>query len=410
MKALVFKDSIPKYVFLKTIGRLFPRMHYTAPTSMLKMAEIPEPELPSEQWVKIKTSMAGICGSDIGLVFLDDSPSSSVFASFPFVVGHENVGHVVKAGNEVTSATVGDRVVVDPLLPCRVRGITTECPQCAQGEYARCMNFAEGALPPGLMLGVCSAVGGSFSPYFVAHQSQIIRLPSNVTDGTAAVIDSFQSALHPVMRSFPEDSDTVVVYGCGVIGLCVIHALRALGSKSTIVAVARYDYQGSLARKLGANYVLDSEHSVSFRGEASSLLGGRLYKPVLGRPFVVGGADQVFACVGTDRGIDDSLQLVRSGGKLVLIGLAAVPKSVDWTPIWLNEISVHGYLSCSTETYEERKTRTYELAVRLAGERKIDLAPLLTHTFKLQNYRNAITAFVQKRKSRAVKIAFRFDE
>ena len=121
---------------------------------------------------------------------------------------------------------------------------------------------------------------------------------------------------------------------------------------------------------------------------------------------MVGGADCVFECVGSDRSIDEALRFTRAGGTMVLVGLAAIPRRVDWTPIWLKELKITGSFACSTEHYRDQSIRTYQLALDWMKEGRLNLSPLLTHRFRLEEYKKAFGALFRKRKSKAVKAAF----
>jgi len=262
---------------------------------------------------------------------------------------------------------------------------------------------------PGFAIGLCRDTGGGWQDVFVAHQSQIVPLPDGVSFEDAALIDAFCSALHPVMRDFPRDRDTCLVMGAGVIGLCVVAALRALGSSARIVVVAKYRHQADYAKRYGADVVLCLRESADYFQDLADALGAKVLKPIIGKRIVQGGADVVFECVGSATSIDDCLRFTRSGGKMVLVGLAAFPRGVDWTPIWLNELTVRGSFWCSDETYQGRNTTTYRLAVDLLEERKVSLEQLLTHRFGLRSYREAIRANLHKSASRLIKAAFAFD-
>lgn len=89
MKALQFSVSIPQYLALKILGSLHRRFYLSGGLATIKLVDIPEPVLPSPEWVKIKTRLCGFCASDLNLIFLKDSPTASPFTSFPCVLGHE---------------------------------------------------------------------------------------------------------------------------------------------------------------------------------------------------------------------------------------------------------------------------------------------------------------------------------
>jgi L-iditol 2-dehydrogenase len=408
MKAVQFVVSIPRYLLTRGIGIFYSPIYWSA-LACLQYRDVTEPELPNEEWAKIKVKYAGICGSDINLIYLRDSPFASPFTSSSFTMGHENLGTILELGNKVDGFNIGDRVVVDLLLPCPTRGIDQLCNFCQCGEFSRCENFAEGILSPGLIIGTCHDTGGSWSPCFVAHKSQLFRVPDNISDEDAILVDPFCSALHAVMRNFPNDEDVILVVGAGVIGLCMMVALRALGSKAKVIVLAKYDFQGQLAQQYGADDVIYLQRGNNYYEAIALSVKGKLYKPIFGKQILVSGADMVFECVGTDESIDDALRFTRSGGKMVLVGLAAIPRKIDWTPIWLNELEVIGSFACSTEEYKGQRLRSYQIALDLMADGKVDLAPLLTHKFNLVEYRKAIATTASKSENRVVKTAFVFD-
>ncbi len=408
MKAVQFVGSIPRYLLSKVAGSITEKAFYGSLSSVV-FRDVDEPRLPSENWVRVAPRYSGICGSDLNLILLHDSPSSSPYVSFPFTFGHENCGIVEEVGSNVHGVEVGQRVVVDPVLSCEPREMPEPCEFCKAGDYSLCQNFTEGVVSPGFAIGLCRDTGGGWGEHFVAHKSQVIPLPDEVSFEDAVVVDAFCSALHPVLRNFPLDSDTCLVLGAGVIGICAVAGLRALGSRAKIVVVAKYPFQADLARKYGADAALCLKESADYFRDLADILGAKLRRPLVGKRIAQGGADVVFECVGSPRSIDDALRFTRSGGRMVLVGLVAFPRGVDWTPIWLNEITVRGSFWCGGENYRGKTTTTYRLAVDLLRERAVSLAPLLTHKFRLEDYRRAIDAHLRKSQSKMVKSAFSFD-
>jgi len=407
MKAVQLIQSIPRYLLTKALGVVYPPAFW-GPLAMLQCREVPEPALPGPQWVKIKTRYGGICGSDMGTIFLKDSPALSALVSFPLTLGHENVGIIAEVGEQVEGFAIGDRVVAEPLLPCSTRGIEEPCELCQRGEFSLCQNFAEGNLSPGFSIGTCRDTGGSWSPYFVAHQSQLFLVPENVSDENALMVEPLSVALHAVMRNPPNDDHIALVLGAGVVGLCIVAALRALGSGARVIVLAKYPFQGEMARRFGADEVIYLRGGDYFRAVAEAT-GGKLYKPLLGKRVLVGGADIVYECVGSESTIDDALRFARSGGTVVLVGLAAIPKRVDWTPIWLNELTVKGSYWCSMETFQGRRVRTMQLALKWMAEGKLDLSPMVTHRFRLDDYKTALALTANKGRHQVIKSVFVFD-
>ena len=117
---------------------------------------------------------------DLNLILLKDSPSSSPYVSFPLTLGHENCGYVVEVGRDVTDIEVGDRVVVDPLLSCAA-GRLMSLAGFARPETSPCAKIIEGHCLAWPCHRYCRDTGGGWSESFVAHKSQVIRLPDNVS-------------------------------------------------------------------------------------------------------------------------------------------------------------------------------------------------------------------------------------
>lgn len=408
MKALIFNFSVPRYVLGKTLGTLYKPFFWSG-LSCLRYIDTSEPTLPGSDWVKIKTRYGGICGTDWNFVRLHASPYLTPFGSTRFVLGHENLGTIVEVGPQVTGWSVGDRVVADLLLPCAVRGYADLCPACQRGDYSQCHRFAEGTLAPGTMLGSNADTGGSWGPMYAAHESQLHHVPESVSDENAVLLEPFCVALHPSLRHYPQDDKTVLVLGAGTIGLCAVAALRALGSRARILVVAKYPFQGDLARHYGADEVLllgqDRKHFQTI----AQLTGGKVYQPVLGKPAMVGGADLVYECVGSDTSVDDALRLTTAGGKIVLLGSTGVPRGVDWTPIWFHELTVVGTHAGGIEIYQDRRVPTLEVALELIAQGKVDLTPLLTHKFPLDEYRRAFQTLAARGPNGVLKAVFTHD-
>jgi threonine dehydrogenase-like Zn-dependent dehydrogenase len=407
MRAIQFLVSVPRYIFTLIAGRIC-QPAFWGSLSLVHYRELPEPQLPGPDWAKVKVRYGGICASDVGLIRLTESPALSSFGSERFTVGHENMGTLVEVGEQVEGFAVGDRVVADPTLPCAARGINPPCKACHEGQFSRCENIAEGSLSPGVQIGACADTGGSWSPYFVAHRSQLFLVPEGISDENALLVEPFCSALHPVIRNLPHDEDTALIIGAGTIGICVLAALRALDSRARVIVLAKYPFQGELARRYGADEVVYWDKGGKYYTAIAELVGGKLFQPILGKPVMIGGADVTYDCIGSETSIRDALWLTRAGGTIVQIGLGSTGK-IDWTPLWFRELTVVGTLASGIEEYQGQWIRCHQLALDFMAQGKVDLASLLTHTFRLGDYRRALAMNMNKSRHRLVHSAFVFD-
>ncbi|MBO0687613.1 MAG: alcohol dehydrogenase catalytic domain-containing protein, partial [Candidatus Dormibacteraeota bacterium] len=122
---------------------------------------------------RVLPSLSGICGSDTSAITGHASLYLDALTSYPFVPGHEVVG--VLEGD-------GARVVVEPALGCRVRGIEPQCARCDEGRPALCEHVTEGGLPAGIQTGYCAGTGGGWGEVLVAHASQLHEVPAGLSD------------------------------------------------------------------------------------------------------------------------------------------------------------------------------------------------------------------------------------
>ncbi len=405
MKAIRFAAPIPTYIATLAAGKLS-RRFYTGPLACTTYTDVEQPALPSERWVRIRTRLGGICGSDLNVVSLGASPSTSPFSSFPFVLGHENVGEVIATGDGVAKTRVGQRVTANPLLCCEPRGIAARCGACESGHHSRCAHFTDGDIAPGMLIGTTRGLGGSWGEEFVAHEDQLVPVSEGMSDEAAVLIEPFACSVHAVRANLPEAGERVLVIGAGSIGLLTIAAIRALAPRARITALARYDVQRAHATRLGAADVVPA------RGDYTKTLadagGTRLLKPIIGKPVGVGGFDRTFVCIGGTRGMDDAMRVTRAGGTIVLLGNSSTMNGLDWTPLWLKELTVRGSLCYGGPVHGGASEGAFAEAAALVTSGAAPITELLTHTFPLGDYRTALETASNKAGGESIKVAFRF--
>jgi threonine dehydrogenase-like Zn-dependent dehydrogenase len=378
VRALVYERSLPRFAAAKVVGALAPGRGATV--GPLRLADVDPPELPGPGWVRVRPRLAGICGSDLATVDGRTSRYFEPLVSFPFTPGHEVVGELDD----------GSRVVLEPVLACGPRGIDPPCRQCAAGRTQLCERQSFGALEPGLQTGYCADTGGGWGTWLVAHESQLHRVPDDLSDEAAVLVEPTACAVHAA-RSVPP-GDAVAVVGAGTLGLCTIAALAALPRRpELLLATAKHPEQRALARSLGADVVVEpAELARAVRRATGSLRAGAQ---------LTGGVPAVVDCVGSEESVASSLSVVAPGGTVVLLGMPG-RVSVDLTPLWHREVRLVGSYAYG----EEDGGRTFDLAfdlVRAAG-----LDRLLSATYPLDRYEEALAHAAEAGRRGAVKIAF----
>ncbi|MBN2161146.1 MAG: alcohol dehydrogenase catalytic domain-containing protein [Spirochaetes bacterium] len=403
MKALLLNLDPLRFVALNILRPLSVKFCYTGPFSTVKLADIPEPELPSQEWLKIKTRLCGVCGSDINLMFMKDSPTAMPFTSFPCVPGHEFCGEVVETGRDVTGVKIGELVTAIPALGCEARGIKPVCRSCAAGIPGNCENFAEGSLAPGMFTGICSDVGGGFAEYVVVHRSQVVRVPKGVSQQSAALTEPLAVGLQAVLDNLPGKNDRVLVIGGGVIGAMVIKSIRGLGIGCDITAAEPSPFAAAYAKKSGADRTVSGDLIKA----AIDATGGRAYKPLLGGPVVMGGFDRVYDTVGHRHTLNTSLRILATGGTLSVLGIGGDAK-LDLTPLWLKLQTVKGCYAYRENPVKGGRKQAFNMALDMIAVGKVHVDDMLTHRFRLEDYKKMIETNVSKGKYKAMKTAFEF--
>lgn len=394
MRAIQYVKSVPRYLTARWLG---PRWNglYTSPLGCLRLAEMPAPALPGDRWVRVRPLLAGICGSDLATLTAQGSPYFSPFTSCPFVLGHEVVGQVEEVGAGVADLRAGQRVVLQPPLHCQVRGIEPPCAACARGDLQHCLNLTRGCISAGIQTGFCRDTGGGWSGGFVAHELQLHRVPDELADEAAVLVEPFACCLHAAARAPLADDKTVLVLGCGTIGALSVAAIRALDSRCRLVVVAKHAHQQALARRLGADVVVGTG---ALYADLPPVLRAESYRPELGRPVWLGGADVTFDCIGSERSIDDALRFTRGRGAVILVGMPAVPRGVDWTAIWHKELVVQGAYTSDAGLFR----RALDLAAGVPG----GLGALVGAKFPLDRFAQAIDCALHTGRTKVFKTVF----
>jgi threonine dehydrogenase-like Zn-dependent dehydrogenase len=361
MLALQYRPSLARYA----ASRLAPR---TARAG-LRLVRVRPPRLPAPDWLPLRPRLSGICGSDQALLSGGASPYLASVTSGPFVPGHEVVAEVAAGERR------GERVVLEPVLGCEVRGLDPACPECLEGRPALCREVTNGTIGAGLQTGFCRDTGGGWSEAFVAHPAQLHPVPGDLDDEDAVLVEPLACALHAARAASARPGGTLAVVGAGTIGLLTVAALRELHPNATALCVAKHRGQELEARRMGADATCAPGR---LHLEGARLTGARRLVGHQGRELLLGGFDAILDCVGSGASIEAAVTATRPRGRVVLVGMPGGVK-VDLALAWQRELEL-----CGAYGYRDDFAAAIELAGRLKPGR------LVARGWRLRDYRRAL--------------------
>jgi threonine dehydrogenase-like Zn-dependent dehydrogenase len=411
MRAVTFSVSVPGYVLGKTLGRLSEAAVFGG-LSGLRFDDVEEPGLPGDDWVRLDVLKAGICGSDLGNLSFKSSPAMEPFGSFPAVLGHEVLARVSAVGPAVRRVEVGQRVAVDPVISCSMRGFPgpLRCPSCADGSHGTCERSGESGeieiagrpLRRGLTVGYQADLPGGWSERMIAHESQLFPLDDAISDKTGVLMEPLAVGMHAALGARPFGPGPALVIGSGPIALGAIWALRAAGYQGELVAQIKRAHEAEIARALGASDV------VAPGDEARQALietGASAYMPIVGEEVYAGGGyPLIFDCVGSEQTVKQALRYAAPRGEIVLLGCAAEIKKLDLTFVWARELRIHGYVCYGLEDWRGERVHTFQVTHDMLLETGAPVERMVTHDYPLAQYEEALSAAANRRRSGSVKV------
>jgi threonine dehydrogenase-like Zn-dependent dehydrogenase len=392
LKALQVRRNVGKLGLARIASAVSPVA--AARVGPLEHRTVDEPELPGPGWHRVRTRLAGICGSDLALVEGHASTYFDDWVSFPFVPGHEVVGELVD----------GTRVVLEPVLGHEARGVAPPFDGAAPGDgddYAHLVTSGSGFdLEPGIQTGFCCSTGGGWAPELVAHESQLHRIDDAVTDERAVLVEPLAAGIHAALLTWPTvgsvSAPVVAVLGAGTMGLAAVAGLRRYVPGVQIVVGARYPHQQATARALGADVAVAP-------GELARAVRRMVGCHVVG-DHLTSGAHATIDAVGTGESVATCLRLTRPRGRVVLLGMPA-DVTLDLTGLWHRETELKGAYTYGTETMPDgTRRRTFDLALETADA--VGAERLLSASYRLADHVDAIAHAANAGRRGAIKIAF----
>ena len=320
-------------------------------TDLLKIAivEKPIPEINNPDDVLVKMKSVGICGSDIH--YYKHGRIGNQVVKYPFTLGHEGAGIVEEIGKAVKNIKPGDRIAIDPSMPC------FSCDQCRTGRFHTCRNIR--------FLGCPDQAEGCMSEYIVIPSASCFPLKKNISLDEAALSEPLSIGLYATRLSVPLKNARVGILGSGPIGISVMLSAVHYGADK-VYMTDLLDERLSLASAMGANWTGNPEKE-------------DIVNEILERESLQ--LDAVFECCGKQEALDQAIHLLKPGGKLVIVG---VPAFENWI-IGTNEMRRKELCFQNVR----RQNKSLETTLELISSGGIRPDKMLTHSFRFDQVSEA---------------------
>jgi len=318
------------------------------PNKPLKIEEVETPKIEPHE-ILVKIAACGVCNTD--LHYIDHGVPT--FKKPPMILGHEPSGIVEEAGSEVENFKAGDRVLIPPVFSCGY------CANCRLGRENICFNM--------VMLG--NHIDGAFAEYTKVPAKDCQHLPEDLPlEESSIIADAISTPYHAVKnRAQVKPGDSVVVFGCGGVGINVVQVAAASGG--SVIAVDIVDKKLDMAKKLGA------QQTINPSGKEDK----ELLKEIRG--LTGGGADIAIEAIGNPKTIELASSAVKAGGLHCQVGYTHHNVPINAGRLMFREIEIKGSLGCRPVDYPK--------IIEMVRTGKIQLEPVVTHKFKLDEIEQA---------------------
>lgn len=316
----------------------------------LRLHEEPAP-VPDPHEALIRVRAVGICGSD--LHWFSEGGIGDALISRPLVLGHELAGEIL------TGERQGERVAIDPAIPCG------QCRSCRHGHPNLC---------PSVKFAGHGEQDGGLQKQMAWPQERLFTLPASISQAEGALLEPLGVALHAVDLAKAHIGLRAAVFGCGPIGLLVIQLLRLAGA-SQIVATEILPHRLEAAKEFGATHVVRAQSGL----ESAQILALTHNE----------GLDVCIEAAGENVAVESAIETARPGARVVLAGIPAD----DRTSFRASTARRKGL----TIKLCRRMKHAYPRAIQLVESGKIDVASLITHRYPLRDFRRAIETAIQRK-------------
>lgn len=323
----------------------------------MEIQDAPMP-VPKDDEVLIKVEYVGICGSDVhGFEFGPFIPPTD--PNQKIGLGHECAGEVVGIGAKVTKFKIGDRVNIEPGVPCG------KCRFCLEGKYNICPSVDFMATQPNYR--------GALANYLCHPESFTYKLPDNMSTMEGALVEPAAVGMHAAMSANVRPGKKVIILGSGCIGLMTLQACKAMGA-TEIVVVDVLPKRLEMAKKLGAMEIVNGAQEDTV-ARCKEILGDL-------------GADIVFETAGAQVTAKQTPLLVMRGGKIMIVGTIPGATPIDFLKI-NREVTIQTVF---------RYANRYPTTIEAISSGRFDVKSMVTHIYDYQDVQKAFDESVHCKK------------
>jgi L-iditol 2-dehydrogenase len=315
----------------------------------MEMRDIPEPSLVNSNDVKIRMSVLGICGSDIHYYTQGQIGTQKV--QYPFTVGHEGAGVVVGVGNSVKRVKPGDKIAIEPAMPC------WNCDQCLSGRHHTCRKLR--------FLGCPGQAEGCLMEYIVMPETSCFPLTGKLTPDQGSISEPLAIGVYALKKSGEVKDLNIGIFGFGPIGMSVMLAARANGVGKIYVSDL-IDERLIISRKEGS--------ALSLNPNKENIIS----KILINEPL---GLDLAFECCGKQEAFDQAIELLKPGGKLIVVGIPEFD-------MWSMNVETTRRKEISLQ-FIRRQVDCVEDALKMMKDGSISIDNMVTHRFPFAGTKEA---------------------
>jgi threonine 3-dehydrogenase len=310
--------------------------------------------------VKIRIKKTAICGTDIHIYNWDEWAQKTV--PVPMHVGHEYAGEIVEIGSHVRGFELGDRVSGEGHITCGY------CRNCRAGRRHLCRNT----------VGVGVNIPGAFAEFLVLPAVNAFKLPDNIPDEIAAFMDPLGNAAHTAL-SFDLVGEDVLITGAGPIGIMAVAIAKHVGARHVVISDVN-EYRLELAKKMGATRTVNVQNEKL--ADVMKELG------------MQEGFDVGLEMSGNGQAFAGMLEVMNHGGRVAILGIPPSGVTIDWNQVIFKGLVLKGIYG--REMFET----WYKMTAMLQSG--LNVAPVLTHRFKVDDYREAFETMRSGRSGKVV--------